>query len=50
MKRLTWDTTAPRRISGERRGLTPRPEDAVSEQAELTRLTWDELRRGPRGQ
>ena len=50
MKRLTWDSTAPRRINGERRSPHPRPEDAVGEEAELQRETWNELRRGPRPQ
>ena len=46
MKRLTWDSTAPRRINGERRSRQPRPEDAILEEAELVRVAWDELRRG----
>lgn len=46
MKRLTRDTTAPRRITPERRASHPRPEGAVGEQAELARPVWDELRRG----
>jgi len=50
MKRLTFDTTAPRRLTAGRRSPQPRPEDAVGEEAELQRATWDELRRGPRPQ
>jgi hypothetical protein len=46
MKRLTWDSTAPRRIVGGRRSPQPRPEDPVLEEAELVRVAWDELRRG----
>ena len=48
MKRLAFDTTAPRRLTVGRRAPQPRPEDAVMEEAELQRATWDELRRGPR--
>lgn len=48
MKRLSWDSTAPRRINGERRSPHPRPEDALLEEAELVRVAWDELRRGAR--
>jgi len=34
MNRLSWDTTAPRRLSAKRRGAPqPRPEDAVVEAA-----------------
>ena len=50
MKRLTFDTTAPRRLTAGRRAPQPRPEDAVGEEAELLRATWNELRRGPRPQ
>ena len=50
MKRLTFDTTAPRRLTFGRRAPQPRPEDAVIEEAELQRATWDELRRGARSQ
>jgi hypothetical protein len=50
MKRLTFDTTAPRRLMFGRRAPQPRPEDAVIEEAELQRTTWDELRRGARSQ
>jgi len=48
MKRLTFDTTAPRRLTAGRRSPQPRPEDAVAEEAELQRATWNELRRGAR--
>jgi hypothetical protein len=50
MKRLTRDTTAPRRLTAGRRAPQPRPEDAVAEEAELLRSVWDELRRGARSQ
>jgi hypothetical protein len=50
MKRLTRDTTAPRRLTAGRRAPQPRPEDAVAEEAELARIAWDELRRGARPQ
>jgi hypothetical protein len=46
MKRLSWDTTAPRRLTVGRRAPHPRPEDAaVAEEAQLLRAAWDELRR-----
>jgi hypothetical protein len=48
MKRLAFDTTAPRRLTFGRRSPQPRPEDAVVEEAEFQRSTWDALRRGPR--
>ena len=50
MKRLTFDTTAPRRLSFGRRAPQPRPEDAVIEEAGLQRASWDELLRGHRPQ
>ncbi|HUK98520.1 MAG TPA: hypothetical protein VLV46_12750 [Gaiellaceae bacterium] len=50
MKRLRFDTTAPRRLTAGRRSPQPRPEDGVAEEAELLRTTWNELRRGPRSQ
>ncbi len=50
MKRLSWDSTAPRRLTGQRRSPQPRPEDALLEEAELVRVAWDELRRGARTQ
>jgi hypothetical protein len=50
MKRLSLDTTAPRRLTAGRRAPQPRPEDAVAEEAELQRPTWIELRRGARPQ
>lgn len=46
MKRLSFDSTAPRRPTAGRRAPQPRPEDAVAEEAELQRPTWDALRRG----
>jgi hypothetical protein len=40
MNRLSWDTTAPRRLNG-KRSAQPRPEDAVVEaEAELIRVAW----------
>lgn len=42
MNRLSWDTTAPRRISARRGGAPqPRPEDGVVEAAaDLIREAW----------
>jgi hypothetical protein len=46
MNRLSWDTTAPRRLTGKRSAPQPRPEDAaVAAEAELIRATWDQLNR-----
>ena len=40
MNRLSWDSTAPRRLVGKKR-WQPRPEDgAVAEEAELIRVAW----------
>jgi hypothetical protein len=42
MNRLSWDSTAPRRLSAKRaRAPQPRPEDAAVEaEAELIRVAW----------
>jgi hypothetical protein len=42
MNRLSWDTTAPRRLSAKRApSPNPRPEDAgVAAEAELIRVAW----------
>jgi hypothetical protein len=41
MNRLSWDTTAPRRLTG-KRAAQPRPELGVVEaEAELIRVAWD---------
>jgi hypothetical protein len=46
MNRLSWDTTAPRRPTGKRAALQPRPEDAgVSEAADLIRAGLDRAQR-----
>jgi hypothetical protein len=43
MKRLSWDTTAPRRLFRRRpAGEQPRPETGLVEaEAELIRIAWD---------
>ena len=49
MNRVSWNSTAPRRI-GPRRATSPRPkpEDSpVTTEAELLRGTWDQLRSRP---
>ena len=44
MNRLSWDTTAPRRLAG--RGRDARPDDrGVEAEAELLRPAWVELRK-----
>jgi hypothetical protein len=46
MNRLSWDTTAPRRLTGKRHSATnPRPETAFESEAELIRVAWDKPRR-----
>ena len=41
MNRLSWDTTAPRRLTAKRSSSPlPRPEDAVAEAADLIRDAW----------
>jgi hypothetical protein len=50
MNRLSWDTTAPRRLNGKRTANQPRPEDLglVESEAELIRVAWDKPHRiGP---
>ena len=50
MNRLSWDTTAPRRLNGKRTAPTPRPEELglVASEAELIRVAWDKPHRiGP---
>jgi hypothetical protein len=45
MNRLSWDTTAPRRLTG-KRSAQPRPElGVVEEEAELVRVAWDRRNR-----
>jgi hypothetical protein len=40
MNRLSWDSTAPRRLNGKKQ-WQPRPEDGgVAEEAELIRVAW----------
>ena len=48
MNRLSWDTTAPRRLSG-KRTLKPRPEEMglVDAEAELIRPAWTKPFRAP---
>jgi hypothetical protein len=49
MNRVSWDSTAPRRI-GSRRATSPqpRPEDGlVTADADLLRGAWDQLRSRP---
>jgi hypothetical protein len=48
MNRLSWDTTAPRRLVG-KRAAQPRPElGLVEAEAELLRVAWDKpYRVGP---
>jgi len=41
MNRLSWDSTAPRRLNGKRTAAHPRPElDLVESEAELIRIAW----------
>jgi hypothetical protein len=45
MNRLSWDTTAPRRLTG-KRSEKPRPEfGVVEEEADLVRIAWDKRNR-----
>ena len=46
MNRLSWDTTAPRRLSG-KRALKARPEEMglVEAEAELIRVAWSKPHR-----
>ena len=48
MNRLSWDTTAPRRLNGKRTATHPRPEgdgDLVEAAAELIHGAWDKPQR-----
>ncbi|MFL5955804.1 MAG: hypothetical protein ACJ76I_17050 [Gaiellaceae bacterium] len=48
MNRLSWDTTAPRRLNGKRTAAHPRPEgegDLVDAAAELIHVAWDKPHR-----
>jgi hypothetical protein len=47
MNRLSWDTTAPRRLSSKRLASgQPQPElDLVEAEAELIRVAWDKRNR-----
>ena len=50
MNRLSWDTTAPRRLNGKGTATQPRPEELglVESEADLIRVAWDKPRRiGP---
>jgi hypothetical protein len=49
MNRLSWDSTAPRRLVGKRTPQQPRPEvGLVEESADLIRVAWDRPQRlGP---
>jgi hypothetical protein len=40
MNRLSWDTTAPRRLTGKRRSEGYRPETMLEAEAELIRVAW----------
>jgi len=46
MNRLSWDSTAPRRLNRNRTAAQPRPEvDLVEAEAELIRVAWDKPHR-----
>ena len=45
MNRLSWDTTAPRRLTGKRQPANQRPETAIESEAELIHVAWDKPRR-----
>jgi len=47
MNRISWDTTAPRRLNGKRTANQPRPEDLslVESEADLIRVAWDKPHR-----
>jgi len=50
MNRISWDTTAHRRLNGKRTANQPRPEDLglVESEADLIRVAWDKPHRvGP---
>jgi hypothetical protein len=40
MNRLSWDTTAPRRLTGKRRPEGHHPETLLEAEAELIRVAW----------
>jgi hypothetical protein len=47
MNRLSWDTTAPRRLNRKRSSGDPRPDlGLVEEAADLIRVAWDKRGRG----
>ena len=42
MNRLSWDSTAPRRLNSKRTSAQPRPEGGLVEaEADLIRVAWD---------
>lgn len=45
MNRLSWDTTAPRRLTGKRSAPSPRPESPVEAEADLIRVAWNRSQR-----
>ena len=46
MNRLSWDSTAPRRLNGKRKPAQPRPEvGLVESEADLIRIAWDKPHR-----
>jgi hypothetical protein len=45
MNRLSWDSTAPRRPTGNRPSASPRPESPFEGEAELIRVAWDKPQR-----
>lgn len=47
MNRLSWDTTAPRRLTGKRVASNPRPEaeGLIDAEADLIRVAWDKPHR-----
>jgi hypothetical protein len=49
MNRLSWDTTAPRRPTGQRTRPQPRPEEdaLVAAEADLIRVAWEKPYRSP---
>ena len=50
MNRLSWDTTAPRRLNGKRTAAQPRLEETglIESEADLIRVAWDKPHRvGP---
>ncbi len=47
MNRLSWDTTAPRRLTGKRAAVNPRPgaDGLIDAEADLIRVAWDKPHR-----